>query len=383
MGLTLGEVVRRFGDEYLAKYADAILPSHRQVLRAIARCRTEALGGQVYRCPDCGSLDYKYHSCRNRHCPQCQYQQTQSWLENQAYLLLPTRYFLLTFTLPAGLRALTRANQKLVYNLLFRVTAEAAQTLARDPRFIGGQLGMIGILHTWSRTLAYHPHIHYLVPAGGLGKDGVWYPARWSNFLFPVKALSKLVRGKFRQALRKAGLEKEVPPSVWQQGWVVHCKPAGDGQSVLKYLAPYVFHVAISNRRLLALDDLGDMGNSRITFSYRTSDTGENKTMTLPVEAFLQRFLQHVLPKGFVKVRYYGCFAPGCRKRLEAIRRQLTPDGSASCLSQTETPEENPQGDPDNPKESLPLCASCGQPMRLWQTLPRQSLKPPAGRAPP
>jgi hypothetical protein len=192
-----------------------------------------------------------------------------------------------------------------------------------------------------------------------------------------------LVRAKFRQALRKAGLEKEVPPSVWQQDWVVHCQPGGNGQTVLKYLAPYVFHVAISNRRLLALADLGDMGTSRITFSYRTSDTGASKTMTLPVEAFLQRFLQHILPKGFVKVRYYGCFAPGCRKRLEAIRRQLTPDGSASCLSQTETPEENPQGEPDNPKESLPLCSSCGQPMRLWQTLPRQSLKPPAERAPP
>jgi hypothetical protein len=216
-----------------------------------------------------------------------------------------------------------------------------------------------------------------------MGADGVWLPARWARFLFPVKALSKLVRAKFRQALRKAGLEKEVPPSVWQQDWVVHCQPGGNGQTVLKYLAPYVFHVAISNRRLLALADLGDMGTSRITFSYRTSDTGASKTMTLPVEAFLQRFLQHILPKGFVKVRYYGCFAPGCRKRLEAIRRQLTPDGSASCLSQTETPEENPQGEPDNPKESLPLCASCGQPMRLWQTLPRQSLKPPAERAPP
>jgi hypothetical protein len=196
------------------------------------------------------------------------------------------------------------------------------------------------------------------------------------RFLFPVKALSKLVRGKFRQALRKTGLESKVPASVWRQDWVVHCKPAGDGQSVLKYLAPYVFHVAISNRRLLAIENHGDMANSRITFGYRTSDTGENKTMTLSVEAFLQRFLQHILPKGFVKVRYYGCFAPGCRSRLDAIRQQLAPNGSAACSSQGETQVENPL-------EILPLCPSCGQPMLLWQTLPRQSPLPPPGRAPP
>jgi len=250
MGLTLGEIVRRYGAEYLQKYGEAILPSHRQVLRAIARCRTEALGGQVYRCPACGTCDYKYHSCRNRHCPQCQHLQTQAWLENQAHRLLPTRYCLLTCTLPAGLRAVTQAHQKLIYNLLFRVTAAAAQALARDPRYIGGQLGMISILHTWSRTPAFHPHIHYLVPAGGLDPDGVWRPARWANYLFPVKALSKLVRGMFRQALRQAGLERQVPAQVWRQAWVVHCKFVGDGQAVLKYLAPYVFHVAISNRHL-------------------------------------------------------------------------------------------------------------------------------------
>jgi len=291
-------------------------------------------------------------------------------------LLLPTRYFLLTCTLPAGLRALAQAHQKLVYNLLFGVTADAAQALARNPRYIGGQLGMIGILHTWSRTLAFHPHIHYLVPAGGLSPARVWRPARWANYLFPVKALSKLVRGKFRQALRQAGLERQVPAQVWRQAWVVHCKFVGDGQAVLKYLAPYVFHVAISNRRLLALEDHGDLANSRLTFRYRTSGTGEDKTMTLPVEAFLQRFLQHILPKGFVKVRYYGYFAPGCRNRLAAIRQQLAPNGFAANLSPAETPKENLL-------ETLPLCPSCGQPMSLLQVLPRQPDPASAQRTPP
>jgi len=363
MGLTLGEIVRRYGDEYLQKYGDGILPSHRQALQAIARCRTETLGGQLYRCPSCGTLDYKYHSCRNRHCPQCQYQQTQAWLEKQEALLLPTHYFLLTFTIPAGLRAVAQANQKQFYNLLFRVTAEAAQTLAKDLRYVGGQLGMIGILHTWTRTLAYHPHIHYLVTAGGLGADGEWQPARWARFLFPVKALSKLVRGKFRKALRKAGLDKEVPPSVWQQDWVVHCKPAGDGQTVLKYLAPYVFHVAISNHRLLALEDHGDMAHSRITFGYRSSDTGENKTMTLPVEAFLQRFLQHILPKGFVKVRYFGLFAPGCRERLTVLRLRMTP-----CVP-THLDTAQVANDGETPG-TTPLCPQCGKPMQFLQTIP-------------
>ena len=383
MGLTLGEVVRRYGDEYQLKYGPSLLPSHRQVLRAIARCRTEALGGQVYVCPDCGTQDYKYHSCRNRHCPQCQYQQTQAWLQKQGELLLPTHYFLLTFTLPAGLRTLAQANQKLIYKLLFRVTAAASQVLAKDPHYVGGQLGMIGVLHTWTRNLAYHPHIHYLVTGGGSAADGVWQPARWARFLFPVKALSKLVRAKFRQALRKAGLEKEVPPSVWQQDWVVHCQPGGNGQTVLKYLAPYVFHVAISNRRLLALDDQGDMGNSRITFAYRTSDTGASKTMTLSVEAFLQRFLQHILPKGFVKVRYYGCFAPGCRKRLATLRQQLQPDLPTSAnLSQAALVPNQTEETPD----AAPICPNCGMPMRLQKTAPplaHQPTKLSVGRSPP
>jgi len=379
MGLTLGEIVRRYGDEYLQKHGDGLLPSHRQALHATARCRTEALGGQVYRCPDCGTLDYKYHSCRNRHCPQCQYQQTQAWLENQSHLLLPTHYFLLTFTLPAGLRALAQANQKQFYNLLFRVTAEAAQTLAKDPRFVGGQLGMIGVLHTWSRTLVYHPHVHYLVTGGGMGASGVWLPSRGKRFLLPVKALSKLVRGKFLQALRKTGLEKEVPARVWQQNWVVHCKPAGDGQTVLKYLAPYVFHVAISNRCLLALEDHGDMAHSRITFGYRNSDTGENKTMTLSVQAFLHRFLQHVLPKGFVKVRYFGCFAPACRPRLTALRLQMTPRVPTH-LDTTQAANDGETLD------TTPLCPQCGKPMQFLQTIPSLASKIAgllAERAPP
>ena len=215
-------------------------------MRAIEQCRTAALGGQVYTCAACGETLYSYHSCRNRHCPKCQNDKAQVWLEAQQDLRLPGPYFMLTFNLPAALCAVVRSHQRLLYNLLFRISAAATQHLAKDPRFVGGQLGLLGILHTWGRNLAYHPHIHYLVPAGGLTADSQsWLPAR-QDFLLPVKALSKIFRGKFWQTLQKTALFALIPPQVWQQDWVVHCKAVGDGRTALKYLAPYVFRVAIS-----------------------------------------------------------------------------------------------------------------------------------------
>ena len=289
-------------------------------MRAIEQCRTQALGGQVYACPECGEVQYSYHSCRNRHCIKCQNDKAQEWLEAQQDLLLPGPYFMLTITLPAALNEIVRSNQNLLCNLDFRVSVAATQHLAQNPRFVGGQIGLVGILHTWGRNLAYHPHIHYLVPAGGLAAGThTWLPAR-HDFLLPVKALSRIFRGKFRQALAKTALFARIPSKVWQQDWVVagkehrSCKAVGNGRTALKYLAPYVFCVAISNRRLVKLE------NDKVTFRYRATDTGEPKLCTLSAEAFIHRFLQHVLPKGFVKVRYFGFFDPGCRKRLLALR---------------------------------------------------------------
>jgi hypothetical protein len=333
----------------------------------IERCRTEALGGQVYYCPECEQVSYSYHSCRNRHCPKCQHEQGQAWLEAQQALLLPVPYFMLTFTLPAELRRVASRHQKLFYDLLFRVSVKATQQLGRDLRFVGGQMGLVGILHTWTRNLAYHPHIHYLVPGGRLAADGqAWRPARY-NFLLPVKALSKLFRGKFHAALRKTDLLKEIPPQVWQQDWVVHCKPVGDRRTALKYLAPYVFRVAISNRRLVKLTDTGHMATSQVTFQYRTSDTvgkehrGQLKLCTLPAEAFIQRFLQHVLPKGFVKVRYYGFFGSSVRPRLVALRQQLA-------LTAPPLPD-SPEQTSEPPPARTPLCPQCGKAMIFQRTV--------------
>jgi len=335
VALELADIFRRYGPAYRQKYADRLLPSHRQAMLAIERCRTEALGGQVFSCPNCGEVRYSYHSCRNRHCPKCQHEQTQEWLKLQQQLLLPVPYFMLTFTLPEGLREAASRNQKFFYHALFQASAEATQKLAQDPRYVGGQIGMVGVLHTWTRNLAYHPHVHYLVPGGGIAPDRqtlrpsshrpdvlaggqTWLPTH-NNFFLPVKALSKLFRAKFLHLLKKSPAFTQVPPKVWQQDWVVHCKPVGNGQTALKYLAPYIFRIAISNRRLVKFTDNGTLGTSQVTFQYRTSDTGQLKSCTTSVERFIHRFLQHVLPSGFVKVRYFGFLAP--------TRRPLFPEG--------------------------------------------------------
>lgn len=360
----LGEIFRQHGAVYRGKYGRRMPPNHHQVMRAIERCRTKALGGHVYQCPDCGELQYRYHSCRNRHCPQCQQGTAQQWLEKQKDLLLPTPYFMLTFTLPEGMRRVARSHQKLFYNLLFRASVAATQKLSQDPRFIGGHVGMLGVLHTWGRTLTYHPHVHYLVPAGGVDKNGSWIPAR-NAFLMPVKALAKIFRAKFRQALRKSDCYDEIPAKVWRQPWVVHCKAVGDGASALKYLAPYIFRVAISNKRIVKMSD------THVTFRYRSTKTGKIKTCTLLAEEFIRRFLQHVLPKGFVKVRYYGFFSPGLRPRLAPLREQLD-----RAYPQPDAHTNDSQSQANQQPDHL-LCPVCGQIMRKLKPIPPCEDKPP------
>ena len=370
----IAEIFRLHGPQYRAKYSSKMLPSHRKVMRAIERCRTLALGGHVYACQDCGETQYLYHSCRDRHCPKCQNDKAQLWLEKQQDLLLPARYFLLTFTLPDELRRLARSHQKLFYALLFRTSASATQKLAQDPRFVGGQIGMVGVLHTWGRKLAYHPHVHYIVPAVGWTSEGQAVRPRHHNFLLPVKALSKIFRAKFRDALRKTDFFDDIPPDVWQKDWIVHCQPVGHGLGALKYLAPYIFRVAISNNRILKLAD------GKVTFRYRATDTGKLRTSTLPAEEFIRRFLQHVLPRGFVKVRYYGFLAPGCRNQLAALHLQL------DCLSPY-PPSTLDSGDAIASSDAasshyVPLCPSCGRPMQHRSTIRPGDILP-RGRCPP
>ena len=357
MAVELAEIFRRYGRAYRQKYASRMPASHLKAMHAIEQCRTEALGGQVYRCPNCERVLYSYHSCRNRHCPKCQNENAQAWLEKQQALLLPVPYFLLTFTLPAGFNAVARSHQRLLYDLLFKTSAAATQQLAQEPRWMGGQVGMVGVLHTWGRNLAYHPHIHYLVPAG-VWRDArkTWVPAR-HNFLLPVRALSQVFRGKLQQALRGTDCYARIPTSVWQQAWVVHCEPVGSGWNALQYLAPYIFRVAISNNRILKLE--GDC----VTFRYRATETGAEKRCTLAAEEFIHRFLQHVLPKGFVKVRYYGFFAATRRSRLVLLQQHL-----GQFLSPTSSLGTSPATTPSSSPRPH-CCPQCGQPMLFQQTL--------------
>jgi len=361
--IELAEIFCRHGAQYRDKYADRMPFTHWVVMQAIEKCRTESMGGHVYHCRDCDEALYSYHSCKNRHCPKCQNGTAEEWLGQQKDLLLPTPYFMVTFTLPDSLRRVARSHQKLVYNLLFRASAAAAQQLTRDPRFVGGQIGMVGVLHTWTRDLNYHPHVHYLVPAGGLSKDGrTWLTAR-KDFLVPVKPLSILFRAKFRDAMKKTGLFALAPKETWKRDWVVHCQPVGSGAAALKYLAPYIFRVAISNNRILKLED------GRVTFRYIASDTRQTRYCTMTAEEFIRRFLQHVLPKGFIKVRYYGLFSSGNRHRLRQARKLL---GDYSSTWSSDGHQANA-----SPPDPALRCPRCGQVMQLAQTLKPQYWRPP------
>lgn len=363
--VTMADIFQQYSPAYCDLFGNQLLPSHRQAIRAIGQCRTAALGGHVYQCDACEQTQYSYHSCRNRHCPQCQGDKAAQWLARQEEMLLPTPYFMLTFTLPAELRPFARSHQRLFYNLLFRASAEATQQLAQNPRFLGGDIGMVGVLHTWSRDLAYHPHVHYLVPAGAW--DGqVWCRPRCKRFLLPVKALSPLFRAKVRDALRQTDLWGQIPSAVWRKPWVVHCKRVGSGQRALRYLAPYIFRVAITNRRIVSLNDDPTGGLPTVTFRYRPSGSRHWHLCTVPVLEFIRRFLQHILPQGFVKVRYYGFFSCGQRARLRQVAAWLKPPAAPPKEQSREAATPAPE-----PTDSGRRCPLCGHPLRLVQRLPR------------
>ena len=359
----LADIFQQQGDQYRSLFGRRMLPSHRQAMRDVECCRTESLGGHIYSCPECDQVQYQYHSCRNRHCPKCQGRKGEEWLEKQTDLLLPVPYFLLTFTLPDELRKLARSQQRLFYSTLFRTSAAAAKKLALDPKYVGGQIGMVGVLHTWGRDLTYHPHVHYLVPAGGIGEDGEWLPVK-NNFLFPVKALSKIFRAKFRDALQEEDCFEDIPARVWKQDWVVHCQQVGRGLGALKYLAPYIFRVAISNRRIVRFE------GEKVTYLYKPRGTRTFKRRTLDAKEFIRRFLQHVLPRGFVKVRYYGFLSSAVRPKLKKLWASLEEIYSGQL-------DQEKEGSNGASEKHAACCPSCGCRMLLQGTIPRNGCGPP------
>lgn len=357
----VAEIFRTHGPEYLAKYGERMPRNHLRAMRDIVQCRTPVLGGQVYVCSKCDERRWSYHSCKNRHCPKCGNDQAEKWLEDQKELLLPVVHFLVTFTLPEELRRVARSNQKTVYSILFRASSEALQKLAWDERFVGGRVGMVGVLHTWTRALIYHPHVHYIVTGGGLSEKGEWKRSR-EDFLVPVRAVSVIFRAKFRDLLKKTELFDQVDGRVWKKQWVVHSEPVGSGEAAFKYLAPYVFRVAISNSRIVKLED------GRVTFKYKDSATDQVRLATVSAEEFMRRFLQHVLPERFVKVRYYGLLSPGNRQLLKQARKAL---GAKTLDSAAHSADEA-----TNQRETL-RCPRCGNEMKLMVTLVGGGREPP------
>jgi len=270
-------------------------------------CRTQFYGMTIYKCHDCGQIHHVFRSCGNR-----------QWLETQLDRQVPCPHFLITFTVPQELRLFIRSHLKVGYEALFHASSEALKALAKDTRFLGTDLpGFTGILHTWGRQLQYHPHIHYIVPGGGLSKDrSKWLPSR-NDFYVPVKALSPIFRAKFKEQMNKAGLLPQIEANIWETDWVVNSQAVGNGSASLKYLAPYVFKVAISNSRIIKVE------NHTVTFKYRKHGSARYRSVSLDVMEFLRRFLQHVLPSGFMKVRHFGFMSPNSSLAADGIRKLI------------------------------------------------------------
>ena len=391
--LDVAEVIRRHGAAFLARHGGVLSAVQRQALHDLAVCRTAALGGHLEHCADCGAERVAYNSCRNRHCPRCQALARACWLEQQARHLLPVEYHHVVFTLPAQLSALALANPAVLYDLLLRSAAATLRDVAADPKHLGATLGVLLVLHTWGQNLHHHPHVHGVVTGGGLSCDRtgkVEASPRWRacrpGFLLPVRILSRVFRGQFVAGLRRAleGGRLELPGplaaladpagraawyrALYAKEWVVYAKPPfGGPERVLKYLARYSHRVAISNSRLLALRD------GRVTFAYQDyADGGRPKTMTLDADEFMRRFLLHVLPAGFHRIRHYGLLSNGSRKADLALVRKLLPPASVSAATAGDASQE----------ASVPaptfVCRHCGAAMAIIETFARgQSIRAP------
>ena len=335
--LEVADVVRQYGADYLSRYGAVTSTAQRRVLQTVAQCRTAMLGGHKAQCDHCGHEEISYNSCRNRHCPKCQGSAQAAWLAARERELLEVPYCHVVFTLPALLSPLALHNPRVVYSLLFQAVAETLQTIARDPKHLGAEIGFLGVLHTWGQTLHHHPHLHCLVPAGGLALDGTaWVPCP-KRFFLPVRVLSRVFRRTFLTALRQAAAQERLSmqgpcqrwqaPAVWRQflmslqqtEWVVYAKPPLAGpQLVLRYLARYTHRMAITNRRLLACAE------GQVTFRWKDYQRGNRqRLMTLDAVEFIRRFLLHVLPRGFQRMRHFGFFANGRRKVQLSRCREL------------------------------------------------------------
>jgi hypothetical protein len=384
----VADVIRAHGEAFLAKHGGALTDEQRRALRDLADCRTQALGGHVERCLDCGHARIAYNSCRNRHCPKCQALARARWLQREAALLLPVEYHHVVFTLPAEVAELALANPALLYNALFQAASATLRDVAANPKRLGAQIGILMVLHTWGQNLHHHPHVHAVVTGGGLSCDErgaldaspQWRSCR-PGFFLPVRVLSRVFRGKYLALLRVAFAQGKLrfpgrlarlaeadAFAAWLRPfagtkWVVYAKPPFGGPAqVLKYLARYTHRVAISNARLV------NVAGGQVTFRYKDyADDQRSKTMTVSAEEFLRRFVRHVLPRGFVKVRHYGLLGNRHRAdKLKVCRRLLLPVAvmGAAAEPATQPPPLQPSTTVDAkltpaPAQHCPCCGGC------------------------
>jgi hypothetical protein len=349
--IPLAAVLRRHWPAYERKYRARLLPSHRRAVAALLSCRTPALGGQLYRC-DCGREHYAYHSCNHRACPQCGHADTTEWLDRQRRKLLPVPYYLVTFTLPAQLRQVIRSHQKDLYPLLLRESAGALRDIARDHKDLGAQIGFLAVLQTWTRDLRYHPHIHCVVPGGGLSPDRLrWVRPKRAGYFLPQPLLARRFRTRLRQGLQQQHpqLYLQIPRAAWALDWVADVQPVGTGEPALKYLAAYVYRTAFSAERILADD------GQTITFAYRDNQ-GRPGTVRLSPERFLHRFLQHVLPRGLQRVRHFGFLSAAATAQWQRVLALLDWKPLLQILP---------------PPRPPPRCPTCNKPMVLIGRLAR------------
>lgn len=367
--LEVADVFREHGDEYLATHGATA--AQRKVLRAVQNCRTAVLGGHVEACDQCGHQRIAYNSCRNRHCPKCQGPATARWLTARAAELLPVPYFHLVFTLPGVLGPLALQNPRVLYGLLLQAAAQTLLEVAANPRHLGAEIGFLTVLHTWGQNLMHHPHVHCVIPAGGISPGGSRWISCRPGFFLPVRVLSRVFRGKFVHGLKRAHARGELEfhgelaelaaPERFERlldqavkhDWVVFAKrPFGGPKQVLKYLARYTHRVAIANNRLLTLRD------GRVTFRWKDyARGGRQRTMTLTAVEFMRRFLLHVLPTGFMKIRHYGFLANHarsskrelCRRLLNIPNTPATEDDLRRARQQTATDRQ----------DSSPACPRC------------------------
>jgi hypothetical protein len=373
--LEVADIIRSAGISFLERSQRWLTWQHRKVLIAILRCRTATLGAHRDRCSDCGHIAISYNSCGNRHCPRCQGNARLRWLQAREKELLPARYVHAVFTLPREIAPLALQNKKVIFNLLFHASAETLLEVARDPRHLGAEIGFFSVLHTWDQRLLFHPHVHCILAAGGLAPDHDEWISSSRRFFLPIRVLSRVFRGKFTAGLKSAFQRGDLQfhgrlshlndprafrawlRTLFRHDWVVYAKrPFGGPEHALRYLGAYTHRVAISNHRLIALE-----GNN-VTFRWRDSAHGNKKRlMTLPVDEFLRRFLLHLLPRGFVRIRNFGFLANRRRARLLPLCRQLLHDSAGNFSTTTSQPVQH----------AAPLwrCPVCGGAMHFLERI--------------